>query len=167
MNYFSETKQQQHFSDFWCWLFPSWRLTSWNLLTPFETWQTIVSRIKHPTAGERKRQRRWKVDRVLANQSLLLTAGTPSNIPFAWFLVLGCNRQAERLVNQTSQQWRSILSWRIATCLCVLLSNERFYDKWYMKGQQQTPETKRQLHWRLTFRGFFLTDAGTLVTRSW
>ena len=36
----------------------------------------------------------WKVDRVLANQSLLLTAGTPSNIPFAWFLVLGCNRQA-------------------------------------------------------------------------
>ena len=36
----------------------------------------------------------WKVDRVLANQSLLLTAGTPSNIPFAWFLVLACNRQA-------------------------------------------------------------------------
>ena len=37
---------------------------------------------------------RGKVDRVLANQSLLLTAGTPSNIPFAWFLVLACNRQA-------------------------------------------------------------------------
>ena len=36
----------------------------------------------------------FKVDRVLANQSLLLTAGTPSNIPFAWFLVLACNRQA-------------------------------------------------------------------------
>ena len=38
---------------------------------------------------------RWKVDRVLANQRLNLIAGTQvtSNVPKAWFLVLGCNRQ--------------------------------------------------------------------------
>ena len=37
----------------------------------------------------------WKVDRVLANQRLNLTAASQvaSNVPKAWFLVLGCNRQ--------------------------------------------------------------------------
>ena len=38
---------------------------------------------------------RWKVDRVLANQRLNLIedAQVTSNVPKAWFLVLGCNRQ--------------------------------------------------------------------------
>ena len=38
----------------------------------------------------------WKVDRWLANHSLSSTAsqGT-SNIPFPWFLLLGCNSQAQ------------------------------------------------------------------------
>ena len=38
----------------------------------------------------------WKVDRELANHSLSSTAsqGT-SNIPFPWFLMLGCNSQAQ------------------------------------------------------------------------
>ena len=49
----------------------------------------------------------WKVDRVLANQSLLLTAGTPSNIPFAWFLVLGCNRQAWVSIANSAWWWKS------------------------------------------------------------
>ena len=45
---------------------------------------------------ERKDQ--WKVDRELANHSLSSTAsqGT-SNIPFPWFLMLGCNSQAQDL----------------------------------------------------------------------
>ena len=40
-----------------------------------------------------------KVDRVLANQTLSSTTsqGT-SNIPFAWFLVLGCKRQAKKSI---------------------------------------------------------------------
>lgn len=41
--------------------------------------------------------RHWKVDRVLANHSLGSTAsqGT-SNIPFPWFLLSQCNRQARK-----------------------------------------------------------------------
>ena len=55
--------------------------------------------------GWRERAMCWKVDRGLANQSPFITAsqGT-SNIPFAWFLVLGCNRQARRFF---SLAWRS------------------------------------------------------------
>ena len=36
-----------------------------------------------------------KVDRVLSNQTLSSTVSLlTSNIPFPWFLVLGCNREA-------------------------------------------------------------------------
>ena len=44
------------------------------------------------------RYSQWKVDRELANHSLSSTAsqGT-SNIPFPWFLMLGCNSQAQDL----------------------------------------------------------------------
>ena len=52
-------------------------------------------------ASKSKRRRRdsqWKVDRELANHSLSSTAsqGT-SDIPFPWFLMLGCNSQAQDL----------------------------------------------------------------------
>ena len=44
------------------------------------------------------RYSQWKVDRELANHSLSSTAsqGT-SDIPFPWFLMLGCNSQAQDL----------------------------------------------------------------------
>ena len=44
------------------------------------------------------RDSQWKVDRELANHSLSSTAsqGT-SDIPFPWFLMLGCNSQAQDL----------------------------------------------------------------------
>ena len=47
---------------------------------------------------ETEREIQWKVDRELANHSLSSTAsqGT-SNIPFPWFLMLGCNSQAQDL----------------------------------------------------------------------
>merc|ERR1719276_638851 len=50
---------------------------------------------------ERKDQ--WKVDRELENHSLSSTAsqGT-SNIPFPWFLMLGCNSQAQEFMNPMS-----------------------------------------------------------------
>ena len=46
--------------------------------------------------------RHWKVDRVLANHSLGSTAsqGT-SNIPFPWFLLSQCNRQARNQERST------------------------------------------------------------------
>ena len=48
--------------------------------------------------GQPDVKRSSKVDRVLANQTLGSTASLlTSNIPFAWFLVLGCNRQAQNL----------------------------------------------------------------------
>jgi hypothetical protein len=44
----------------------------------------------------------WKVDRVLANQRLNLIADTQvtSDIPKAWFLELGSNRQEGKGFNQ-------------------------------------------------------------------
>jgi hypothetical protein len=47
-----------------------------------------------------------KVDRVLANHYLSSTAsqGT-SNIPFHWFLLLGCNSQAQDFL---TVRWRQI-----------------------------------------------------------
>ena len=49
------------------------------------------------------RKDQWKVDRELANHSLSSTAsqGT-SNIPFPWFLMLGCNSQAQEFMNPMS-----------------------------------------------------------------
>merc|ERR1711920_1061528 len=46
--------------------------------------------------------RHWRVDRVLANHSLGSTAsqGT-SNIPFPWFLLSQCNRQARNQERST------------------------------------------------------------------
>ena len=46
--------------------------------------------------------RHWRVDRVLANHSLVSTAsqGT-SNIPFPWFLLSQCNRQARNQERST------------------------------------------------------------------
>ena len=61
--------------------------------------------VPHGSGLKHLMMERWKVDRGLANQSPFITAsqGT-SNIPFAWFLVLGCNRQARRFF---SLAWRS------------------------------------------------------------
>ena len=49
-----------------------------------------------------------KVNRWLANHSLSSTAsqGT-SNIPFPWFLLLGCNRQAQDASRHISKEWKS------------------------------------------------------------
>jgi len=51
--------------------------------------------------------RHWKVDRVLANHSLGSTAsqGT-SNIPFPWFLLSQCNRQARNQERKEKCAWR-------------------------------------------------------------
>ena len=51
--------------------------------------------------------RHWKVDRVLANHSLGSTAsqGT-SNIPFPWFLLSQCNRQARNQERKKKCAWR-------------------------------------------------------------
>jgi len=62
-------------------LVSAWRSSLWSLADPPKT-----------------KKRSSKVDRVLANQTLGSTASLlTSNIPFAWFLVLGCNRQAQNL----------------------------------------------------------------------
>ena len=46
---------------------------------------------------KREEEKKKKVDRVLANLSLVSTASLfTSNISFAWFLVLRCNRQAQK-----------------------------------------------------------------------
>ena len=57
-----------------------------------------LSSPKFEGPGQPDVKRSSKVDRVLANQTLGSTASLlTSNIPFAWFLVLGCNRQAQNL----------------------------------------------------------------------
>ena len=57
-----------------------------------KTEKIIWQRLRH------LRYSQWKVDRELANHSLSSTAsqGT-SDIPFPWFLMLGCNSQAQDL----------------------------------------------------------------------
>ena len=57
--------------------------------------QPLQMRTRHVKREEEKKK---KVDRVLANLSLVSTASLfTSNISFAWFLVLRCNRQAQRI----------------------------------------------------------------------
>ena len=61
----------------------------------------------------------WKVDRVLANQRLNLTAASQvaSNVPKAWFLVLGCNRQDGKGVSYESSICDSLTWFTAATRL--------------------------------------------------
>ena len=57
---------------------------------PHDCW-TLIREIKKES----------KVDRVLSNQTLSSTVSLlTSNIPFPWFLVLGCNREAP-LINES------------------------------------------------------------------
>merc|ERR1719223_2703999 len=65
---------------------------------------------------ERKDQ--WKVDRELANHSLSSTAsqGT-SNIPFPWFLMLGCNSQAQEFMNPMSTY-----EWNLMAPTCLIIN---------------------------------------------
>jgi hypothetical protein len=70
------------------------------LLLPLETYGSDGSELFNARSLIRIQTRtQWKVDRVTANHSLSSTAsqGT-SNIPFPCFLVLGCNRQAQRIM---------------------------------------------------------------------
>ena len=46
-----------------------------------------------------------KVDRVLSNQTLSSTVSLlTSNIPFPWFLVLGCNREAPLIIRNSASK---------------------------------------------------------------
>ena len=58
----------------------------------------ICSLSGHINTCLEERKDQWKVDRELANHSLSSTAsqGT-SDIPFPWFLMLGCNSQAQEI----------------------------------------------------------------------
>ena len=65
-------------------------------------WKTTIKKESNKRPLEKRRSkgqsRDWPLsNRVLANHSLSSTAsqGT-TNIPFPWFLLLGCNRQTEK-----------------------------------------------------------------------
>ena len=66
-------------------------------LFSFQDWKSITYD-KHWKEILKEGKDQWKVDRELANHSLSSTAsqGT-SDIPFPWFLMLGCNSQAQDL----------------------------------------------------------------------
>ena len=90
-----------------------------------------------------------KVDRVLSNQTLSSTVSLlTSNIPFPWFLVLGCNREAPIF---------SFFSFSVQRCLAIC--SFKYFISCYSRPNN---EKIRNLKLMLLGRGLDLMYSSTL-----